>query len=41
MPPRQLQSRYQRLPDFRTLLQEYDPAGKFRNAFLQEHIFGV
>ncbi len=40
MSPRQLQSRYEKLPEFRELLHEYDPNGKFRNAFLQENIFG-
>lgn len=31
---------YPCLPDFRTLANEYDPAGKFRNRFLTEHVFG-
>jgi xylitol oxidase len=34
-----LQSRYERLADFRALLQRHDPAGKFRNAFLDGTIF--
>lgn len=38
--PAQLQARYEKLPEFRKLLTEYDPKGKFRNAFLDKHIFG-
>ncbi len=34
-----LQSRYERLSDFRELLAEYDPEGKFRNNFLDKYIF--
>ena len=37
----QLESRYKRLQDFRQLLSQYDPQGKFRNAFLDLNIFGV
>ena len=29
-----------KLPDFRQLLQHYDPQGKFRNAFLDKYIWG-
>ena len=36
-----LQSLYERLPDFQNLLQEHDPQGKFRNAFLNRYIFGI
>ena len=36
-----LQSLYEKLPDFRQLLQRYDPKGKFRNAFLDKYIFGT
>ena len=36
----QLQLHYEKLPDFRQLLREYDPQGKFRNAFLNKYIFG-
>ena len=39
MPPDQLQLRYEKLSDFRQLLQHYDPQGKFRNAFLDQYIF--
>jgi len=31
---------YPRLKEFRRLADEYDPAGKFRNRFLTEHVFG-
>ena len=31
---------YPKLPDFRALLKEYDPAGKFRNEFFDTYIFG-
>ena len=41
MSPRRLAALYQRMPDFRHLLQEYDPKGKFRNDFLNTNIFGV
>jgi xylitol oxidase len=41
MPPWQLQSLYERLPDFQQLLRDHDPQGKFRNAFLDTHIFGA
>ena len=40
MPAAHLQSLYAKLPDFRQLLMHYDPHGKFRNAFLDEYIFG-
>jgi xylitol oxidase len=36
----QVQSRYPRMADFRALLREFDPRGKFRNAFVDETIFG-
>jgi alditol oxidase len=31
---------YPRLPDFRDLARRYDPNGKFRNEFLDTHVFG-
>ena len=34
MPAARVQSLYAKLPDFRQLLQNYDPQGKFRNRFL-------
>jgi alditol oxidase len=33
--PADLAASYERLPDFRTLMRRYDPAGKFRNAYLE------
>jgi xylitol oxidase len=39
MAPEHLQSLYGKLPEFRRLLQDYDPQGKFRNAFLDRYIF--
>ncbi len=36
----QLAPLYPRLSDFRALAAHYDPAGKFRNAFLEKHVFG-
>jgi len=39
MHPERLQSLYPKLPEFRELLQSYDPSGKFRNAFLDKYIF--
>ena len=41
MSPAYLQSPYEKLPDFRQLLQHYDPQGKFRNEFLDKYIFGT
>jgi alditol oxidase len=37
--PEHLQSIYGKLPDFRRLLLQFDPRGKFRNAFLDQYIF--
>jgi alditol oxidase len=39
-PPARLRALYPRLPDFRRLVAELDPAGKFRNAFLELHLLG-
>jgi xylitol oxidase len=41
LPAAQVQARYARLPDFQRLLHTYDPDGKFRNAFLDQYIFGT
>jgi alditol oxidase len=38
MDARRLQALYERLPDFRRLLAHYDPRGKFRNPYLEQHI---
>ena len=40
MRPDRLQSLYARLPDFRELLSQYDPGGKFRNNYLDTYVFG-
>jgi len=32
-------ARWARLDDFRALAGKYDPAGKFRNKFLEETVF--
>lgn len=36
----QVNSLYERMPAFAALVQDYDPNGKFRNAFLDRTIFG-
>jgi alditol oxidase len=36
----QLEPLYPQLPAFRELARSYDPGGKFRNAFLDAHVFG-
>lgn len=41
MSPAHVQSFYERLPDFRQLLQTYDAQGKFRNAFVDSVILGM
>ncbi len=38
--PDQLATLYPMLPAFRELARSYDPGGKFRNEFLDEHVFG-
>jgi xylitol oxidase len=40
MKPSEVQGRYDRLGDFRELAARHDPEGKFRNAFLDEYVFG-
>jgi alditol oxidase len=39
--PATLQSRYVRLGDFKDLLHQHDPGGKFRNAFLESNLYGT
>jgi alditol oxidase len=39
--PSQLQSRYEKLDDFRQLASTFDPRVKFRNAFLDRYMFPV
>lgn len=41
MPATQVMSRYPRLGDFRALATRLDPTGKFRNAFVDEFVFGA
>jgi xylitol oxidase len=40
MDPAQLQSRYERLPEYKDLLNKHDPHGKFRNEFLTRVLYG-
>jgi len=39
--PARLKSLYVKLPAFREMLKQYDPNGKFRNAFLDRNIYGA
>ncbi len=41
MPAAELMSRHPRLADFRALAARHDPDGKFRNAFVDEYVFGT
>jgi xylitol oxidase len=36
--PERIRALYARWPDFRNLVREYDPQGKFRNAFLERYL---
>lgn len=38
--PDKLQARYEKLADFKELLKQYDPKGKFRNEFMTTHLYG-
>lgn len=40
VPSSRLSARYEKLPAFRELLSAHDPQGKFRNPFLETHVFG-
>jgi len=40
MAPADVQERYARLADFRTLARSFDPGGKFRNRFLDTYVLG-
>ncbi|WP_419698039.1 FAD-binding protein [Mucilaginibacter sp. NFX135] len=40
MAPKVLDSRYEKLNDFKKLVAEFDPQGKFRNDFLSKEIYG-
>jgi xylitol oxidase len=39
MQPEQIQSRYAKLADFKDLLNDHDPKGKFRNQFLSTNLY--
>ena len=39
--PALLQAQYARLGDFKALVKEHDPGGKFRNAFLETNLFAT
>lgn len=41
MAPADIARRFPRLTDFRALVREFDPDGKFRNPFLDEYVFGT
>jgi xylitol oxidase len=41
MPAGAVQARYPKIAEFRALVRTYDPAGKFRNAFLDEYVFST
>ncbi len=40
LPPETVRAAYEKLPDFRKLAAQFDPAGKFRNAFVDKYVFG-
>ena len=37
----EVRSRYERLPDFRRLVEDHDPVGKFSNTFVDRYVFGT
>ena len=41
MTPARLNTQYARMSDFRALLAQYDPNGKFRNEFINTNIYGM
>jgi xylitol oxidase len=41
IPPSQLHSVYEKLPEFMALSKKFDPRGQFRNEFLNANIFGA
>jgi alditol oxidase len=41
MPHERFKARYEKLPEFVALCNEFDPKGKFRNDFLNRNIFGT
>jgi xylitol oxidase len=40
IPPAEFLAQYPRLPEFLALARQYDPAGKFRNEFLERNLLG-
>ncbi len=41
MDPIHLRSRYAKMSDYRAILAQYDPNGKFRNEFISKNIYGA
>lgn len=41
MAPKDVQSRYRKLNDFKQLVQQYDPEGKFRNDYLSNYLYNI
>jgi alditol oxidase len=41
IPPEQLHTAYEKLPEFVDLARKFDPHGKFRNDFLNRNVFGA
>jgi alditol oxidase len=41
MAPSQLQSRHRKMADYKAILAQYDPNGKFRNDFLNTNLYGA
>ena len=39
IPPQQLEAQYTRLPEFKSFLNQHDPAGKFRNEFIESNLY--
>ena len=37
--PKKLQARYEKMADFKALVNEFDPNGKFRNEFVEKNIY--
>lgn len=40
MSPDRVRSRYAKMPEYKALLAQYDPNGKFRNEFINRNIYG-
>ena len=41
MAPANLRSHYQKMSDFKAMLAQYDPGGKFRNEFIDKNLYGA